>query len=156
MEVFLHKIKTTSPEQTKNFAKKIGKILTNGDIIILEGELGCGKTIFAKGIGEFYKVKKKVKSPSFSILNIYPAKKYFIYHFDFFRINNKEEQLNIFLEHYPKDGIFVAEWGEKIKNEFEQYLALKFIKLKNVNHREMFFYSSQKSKWKEKLRKILC
>lgn len=121
--------KSSSSLQTKNFAKKIAKHLKNGDVIILSGSLGTGKTTFTKGIVSCFNKNKIAKSPSFTLTNIYKTFVATIYHFDFYRINNIDEQLAIFYEEYQKDGIFIIEWGEKIKEKVkEDFLLIKIQK----------------------------
>ena len=86
------------------FSKKIAGISRKGDWFFLKGDLGAGKTTFAKSyIQSLFELNKtdlpiNIKSPSFPIVISYPLKNYTIYHYDFFRLNNKEElkEIDIF------------------------------------------------------------
>lgn len=161
------KYQSSSPLQTKNFAKKIAKHLKNGDLIILSGNLGVGKTTFAKGIVAYFNKHKNVKSPSFTLTNIYKTKTLDIYHFDFYRIENINEQLNLFYEAYQKEGIFIIEWGEKIREKIKEdywYIKIKSTKLEARNEKKSLLSEKQertiniwakiKSKWEKEFAKL--
>jgi tRNA threonylcarbamoyladenosine biosynthesis protein TsaE len=106
---------------TKEFSDKIKE----GDIIILNGNLGTGKTFFIKHLLKTFKVYN-VNSPSFAIVNEYRGTKK-IYHFDFYRINKIEELFDIGFNDYlnDKDAIIFIEWG----NLFEEILPEKRIEI---------------------------
>ena len=93
----------------------IPKIVNN--IICLEGKMGSGKTTFIKSICNNLKVVDKISSPTFSIINEYKTvNENFIYHFDFYRIKNKEEALNLGIEEYfYSSNLCLIEWGSKIE-----------------------------------------
>ncbi len=106
---------SNSEEETKNIAKKLAKSLLPGDVVILIGELGSGKTTFAKGICEFFGISEnEVSSPSFSLLNIYESEKAKVYHFDFYRIDNLDYvDTESFLEFlYDEKAIKIVEWNK--------------------------------------------
>ena len=100
-----------SLDELKDVAFELSKCLKEGDLVVLNGELGCGKTTLVKLICEFYKVEDVV-SPSFSIVNEYNALKR-IYHFDFYRLKRIEELFDIGFEDYmnESDVISFIEWG---------------------------------------------
>ena len=93
----------------------IPKIENN--IICLEGKMGSGKTTFIKSICNNLNVLDKISSPTFSIINEYKTvNENFIYHFDFYRIKNKEEALNLGIEEYfYSSNLCLIEWGYKIE-----------------------------------------
>lgn len=104
-------------DDTIRFAYDLAKISKPGDIYCLEGELGVGKTVIAKGIGKFFNVEEEITSPTFTILKSYDTndkdiKK--IHHFDLYRIKNIDELLNIGFEEYIYDNnsIVIIEWPE--------------------------------------------
>ncbi len=100
-----------SKEETRKFAHEFIKLINEGDVIVLNGDLGVGKTFFVTRICECYNIKK-TSSPSFAIVNIYEGSKK-IYHFDFFRIKREEELYDIGFEEYLTDpeAIIFIEWG---------------------------------------------
>ncbi len=116
------------------FTRKIGiifsKILRGGDMLLLTGELGAGKTTFISGIAEGLGIKGNLSSPSFTIINLYDigSRKKFI-HADFYRLDNSDEMLNTGIEDYLYNNRNIAciEWGDKIKGFLgSNYLEVKF------------------------------
>ena len=106
------KIKTKSPEETEKVGEEFGKRLKLGDIVLVIGELGAGKSIFIRGIAKGLKVKEIVKSPSFVILQEFEGK-YPFYHVDLYRVNTQDtNELGIF--ELMDKGIVCIEWGERI------------------------------------------
>jgi len=105
-----------SEEETQRIGKEISKRLKNGDVVGLYGELGSGKTVFAKGIAEGLKAKVQVKSPSFTIVNEYRGE-YTIYHIDLYRIDREDDFLKLgFDDYFYTNGICVIEWADKISD----------------------------------------
>ncbi|MBI4651005.1 tRNA (adenosine(37)-N6)-threonylcarbamoyltransferase complex ATPase subunit type 1 TsaE [Candidatus Desantisbacteria bacterium] len=106
---------TKSAEETQEIAKKLAVELISGDIVLLYGELGAGKTCFVKGMAQGLKIDpEKVTSPTFIILHEYMGKLSF-YHFDFYRMKSMEEIENIgFFDYIEASGITVIEWPEKV------------------------------------------
>ena len=107
-----YSLKIFSEEETKNIALDFSKDLRNGDVVILNGDLGSGKTFFVKEIGKFFGINN-VSSPTFAIVNEYSGKTK-IYHFDFYRIQKSEELFNIGFNDYLNDSeaVMFIEWGE--------------------------------------------
>ena len=90
------------------------------EIVLLSGELGAGKTIFAKGIAAGLGMKNcaQVCSPSFTIMNIYQAR-FPIFHFDLYRLEKSPDILDLGWEDYLDRGVVVVEWGERIPFDLE-------------------------------------
>ena len=103
-----------SPEETRALGEKLAARLAPGDVVILEGELGAGKSELARGIARGLGVTDTVTSPSFTILNVYESGRCPLYHFDWYRLESAEELFELGLEEYlGGDGIAVVEWAEK-------------------------------------------
>ncbi len=84
-----------------------------GDVFSLNGDLGSGKTEFVRGFVEALASGADVRSPTFSIVNTYPAPDFPIHHFDFYRIEDVREFASIGLDEYINgDGVCLIEWGE--------------------------------------------
>ncbi|MFZ1518003.1 MAG: tRNA (adenosine(37)-N6)-threonylcarbamoyltransferase complex ATPase subunit type 1 TsaE [Ignavibacteriaceae bacterium] len=100
-----------SEEETKLIAFEFSGLISNGMVIILNGDLGVGKTFFIKRVLEKFNVTN-VNSPTFAIVNEYEGNKKF-YHFDFYRINSVKELIDIGTEDYfsELDSIILIEWG---------------------------------------------
>ncbi|MDI6786533.1 MAG: tRNA (adenosine(37)-N6)-threonylcarbamoyltransferase complex ATPase subunit type 1 TsaE [bacterium] len=135
------KIITKSTQETKNIGKKLSKFLKIGDILILVGDLGSGKTTFVQGIAKGLQINNRVYSPSFTIINEYP-KKIPLYHIDLYRLDKIEEILSVGIEEYLwGNGIAIIEWGEKIKELIDSYMEINFCFIKeNIRSLEFFLY----------------
>lgn len=106
---------TKSEEETFRLARKMAHKFKGKEVVLLTGELGAGKTIFAKGIAAGLGMRKHrlVCSPSFTILNIYEGR-FPIYHFDLYRLENDADILDLGWEDYLDRGVVIVEWGERI------------------------------------------
>ena len=125
-------MKLNSIEDTFDLSKKIGKLLSNGDVIFLYGEIGVGKTTFVRGLINNLEVEKgmvesQILSPTFNIVFDYEIKKLKIMHYDLYRLKNSTgiNELGIFAE--IEDHIILIEWPELIekkpKNRIEMFFG---------------------------------
>lgn len=114
---------TSSTEETMRFAEKIGKTVQPGTVIVLEGDLGAGKTTFTKGLALGLGITRVVNSPTFTIIKEYHGR-IPLYHMDVYRLENSEEDLG-FDEYFEGDGVTVVEWASKIQEQ----LPLHYIEL---------------------------
>ena len=105
-------------KQTINIASKFAKSIKAPCIILLEGDLGAGKTHFVKGFAKGLGSKMLVTSPTFTLLNVYDDGKYPIYHFDMYRLSSKEEGEELGFNEYfdlkTLDGVVLVEWPEQV------------------------------------------
>lgn len=106
---------TFSAEQTAEYAKKLAEHSRAGDIYTLDGDLGAGKTVFAKGFAEALGIIDTVNSPTFLILQEYRGGRMPLYHFDAYRIEDSEELREIGFDDYiDGDGVCLIEWASRI------------------------------------------
>ncbi len=113
--------------QTKLFAMNLASILKKGDVIVLSGNLGAGKTKFVEGILMHYGMSEQISSPTFTIVNEYHNDKIDIYHFDLYRLQDIYEFENIGGEEYFEKGICIFEWGELIEDILpNDYIKITF------------------------------
>lgn len=111
------KVATASPEETFAVARALGQRHPEGGIFYLEGDLGAGKTIFAKGLAAAYGVDPEdVVSPTFALVNRYSSGKRTVYHVDLYRIENDRELAELGLEEIEGEPglVIVVEWAEKL------------------------------------------
>jgi tRNA threonylcarbamoyladenosine biosynthesis protein TsaE len=102
------------PSETFAFARQLAAGLQTGDVIGLSGELGAGKTHFVKGLADGLGYMAEVTSPTFTLIHEYFGGLMPLYHFDFFRLENEEEVLQLDFEEYLHgDGVCVIEWADK-------------------------------------------
>lgn len=107
--------KSDSEKETCEIAEKVAKGLTGGEIIILEGELGAGKTTFTKGLAKGLGITEEITSPTFVMMKEYEGKLK-LNHFDLYRIKEQEELEELgFEELFYDESVCVIEWN-KFKN----------------------------------------
>ncbi len=116
---------SNSEEDTINLGKKIASQLKKGDIIILSGDLGSGKTKLTEGVLSYFGLQNEISSPTFTIVNEYDTENLKIYHFDLYRLADIDEFFAIGGEEYFEKGASIIEWGELL----EDYLPDKYLKL---------------------------
>lgn len=128
---------SNSENDTKEFAKKFASNLKNGDIIVLSGDLGSGKTKFTEGILSYFGLEDEISSPTFTIVNEYHKNDTSIYHFDVYRLEDASEFYAIGGDEYFEKGICVIEWGELINDALpKKYIKIDFTRdLNNENSR---------------------
>lgn len=117
-------------EETQKIAMKFAESLKVGDIILLSGDLGAGKTQFTKGIAKGLGIDDLVPSPTFTIMNSFGGR---LFHFDLYRLNSFEELLSIGAEEFLySDGISVLEWPECVGVEnFPNYAIM--VKIEKID-----------------------
>ena len=107
-------------EETMNFASNFASKLNVGDVVVLSGELGAGKTKFTEGFLKYFGLDNEISSPTFSIVNEYKKDDLNIYHFDVYRLEDVDEFYAIGGEEYFSSGICIIEWGEIIEDALPQ------------------------------------
>ena len=109
---------TRSQEETIAFGERLGALLCEGDVLVLTGDLGAGKTQLTKGIAAALGVTADVTSPTFTIQMVYPGRDLDLNHFDLYRIERADqlEDTGLF-DVLGADGVCVIEWGEQFADE---------------------------------------
>ena len=107
-----------SVEQTKQIAYDLAQTFVGGETLLLEGDLGAGKTHFAKGLAEGLGIADTVTSPTFTLHNVYEGGRLTFNHFDFYRVDDPEEVEMLGLCEYfsTPDGVAAIEWSANVKN----------------------------------------
>jgi tRNA threonylcarbamoyladenosine biosynthesis protein TsaE len=113
------KILTSSAAETIAAATELARGFKGDEVVFLVGELGAGKTVFAKGIAAGLGLNNihRVCSPTFTIMNVYPARVP-IYHFDLYRLGKAAEIRDLGFEDYVGEGVVIVEWAERMADAF--------------------------------------
>ena len=132
-------LKSTSLNQLSSIASQILSYAAGTRIFLFYGEMGAGKTTLIKSMCEQLDVKEPVTSPTFSIVNEYAGKNQKIFHFDFYRLKNQTEALDMgYEEYFYSDAYCFIEWPDKIPDLLpNDYLSVG-IKVTGDNSREIF------------------
>lgn len=130
----MKEIITYSEEETKQIAKSIAEKMNRTGVIVLNGELGAGKTKFTEGFLSYFGLEKEISSPTFTIVNEYKNNEITINHFDVYRLSDIDEFYAIGGEEYFTNGISIIEWGEII----EEALPKHYIKIEIKKDEENF------------------
>ena len=129
---------SNSEEETKQIGKKFAENLKKGDVVVLTGELGAGKTKFTEGVLQYFGLEDEISSPTFTIVNEYANSNVIIYHFDVYRLEDEDEFYAIGGEEYFEKGICLIEWGELIENALpNQYIKIEFKRIFEEDRREI-------------------
>ena len=147
-------MKISSIPDLQKITNRIKKILLPGDVIFLYGQIGVGKTTFARSLINNYENEKKLKksevlSPTFNIMFEYDIKDFTIEHYDLYRLKNEKEIKNIGLFANLKQNITIVEWPELIKNKPINRIDLFFEYTKDMNERTLTIKTSGRLKVNE-------
>jgi tRNA threonylcarbamoyladenosine biosynthesis protein TsaE len=108
---------SNSPDETQAFGRQFAGTVKSGDVIALTGDLGSGKTQFVKGLASALGVTTTVTSPTFMLIQEYSGGRLPIYHFDFFRIEDRSSAERLGLDDYFfVDGVSVIEWADRFRD----------------------------------------
>ncbi len=127
---------SNSPAETEKFGCQFAKKLSAGSILALKGELGSGKTQFVKGLAAGVGSNAAVTSPTFTIVHEYSGGRWPIYHFDFFRIEDRQSAVRLGLDDYFfDDGVSVIEWADRFPNLIPESAQWVSFEMKSENER---------------------
>lgn len=124
--------------QTIALAKTLAPLLTAGDVLVLNGDLGAGKTTFTKGLAAGLGIQQVIKSPTFTIIREYQGGRLPLYHMDIYRLEEGgAEELGL-EEYFAGDGVSVVEWAQFIADELPaDYLDLTFTRTDREEERRL-------------------
>ena len=107
---------TRTPGETRRIGARLGRLLQVGEVLLLQGELGSGKTTLTQGIGEGLEVREPVKSSSFVLMNEYRGR-LTLYHADLYRLDDPAQVAELALEEVAAPGVLAVEWPERAWEE---------------------------------------
>ena len=124
-----------SQKQTEKIAIEYAKTLSGGDVVLLQGEMGAGKTAFTKGIAKGLNIKDEITSPTYAYMNDYDG---VLYHYDCYRLSSGEDAEALGLtDYFYQDGICVIEWSDNIKSVLPKNCKVVTINKLGKNLREI-------------------
>lgn len=113
-------LRSHSPNETKRIGASLGRYVEPGDVLLLCGDLGAGKTCLTQGIAKGLGVKGYVRSPTFVLVSIHQGQLP-LYHIDIYRLDHVAEVIDLGIEEYlAGDGVSVIEWADKVLEIFPQ------------------------------------
>ncbi len=126
---------TEKYEDTILVAEAFAKTLNKGDVVVLKGEMGAGKTIFTKGIAKALGIKDEVTSPTYAYMNDYDGK---LYHYDCYRLSGGDDAEALGLtDYFYGNGICVIEWAENIADVLPDNVKVVKIEKLSENKRKI-------------------
>jgi tRNA threonylcarbamoyladenosine biosynthesis protein TsaE len=119
-------VRTTSLAHTHAVAAAIARLSLSGDVLVLAGEMGAGKTAFAQGFGAALGIDEPITSPTFNLVHSYPAGRITLHHADVYRLTTQNEVADLALGELAEDrGIVLVEWGDVVANALGDHLAIR-------------------------------
>lgn len=129
-------ITVTDAQQTIRVGEQLASLLKPQDVLLLDGDLGAGKTTFTKGVAQGLGIHRRVKSPTFTLVHEYHDGRLPLYHMDVYRLEDADPGDLGIAEYFDGDGVSVVEWSQFIKDELPPtYLIIHFIKDENDDSR---------------------
>ena len=121
-----------SAEETFNIAFDYAKTLERNDVVLLEGEMGAGKTVFAKGVALGLGITDEITSPTYAYMNDYGGK---LFHYDCYRLSGGEQALALGLtDYFDAGGVCLIEWSENIASVLPE--KTKTVKIEIIGETE--------------------
>ena len=118
---------TADPESTRRLASHLARHLVDGDLVVLSGDLGAGKTCFTQGLGRGLGVDDRITSPTFTLANEYQGRLP-LHHLDVYRLDGVDDALDLDLPELLERGVTVVEWGERIRPMLpEDHLLIRLL-----------------------------
>ena len=134
------KVLMNSREETISLGTRIGRKLQAGDVLVLDGDLGAGKTTFTKGLAVGLDIPDLIKSPTFTIIREYHDGRLPLYHMDAYRLENGGAEDLGLEEYFDSDGVSVVEWAQFVEDELPaDFLAIHFRRTDDDNKRVLIF-----------------
>lgn len=120
------RVTTKSADDTRELAAQLSSVARAGDVVLLSGELGAGKTTFTQGFGAGLDVAGPITSPTFTLMQIYPGRLKLV-HVDVYRLEHLQEVIDLGLPELLDDAVALVEWGEAAAPALpSEFLRIRF------------------------------
>lgn len=118
-------LRSNSPDATRDIAAVVARLARSGDVVVLAGAMGAGKTAFAQGFGAALGVIEPITSPTFNLVHSHSAGKLMLHHADVYRLGTNHEVADLaFAELAEADGVLLVEWGDVIAASLGEHLIV--------------------------------
>ncbi|WP_346703601.1 tRNA (adenosine(37)-N6)-threonylcarbamoyltransferase complex ATPase subunit type 1 TsaE [Ligilactobacillus agilis] len=149
------RIVATNPDQTQTVGKKLAALLQPGDLILLAGDLGAGKTTFTKGLALGLGIKRNIKSPTFTLIREYKEGRLPLYHMDVYRLEDGGAEDLGLEEYFNGDGVSVVEWASFIPEELPtEYLEIRLNKDETDDNKRYIDFNAQGKHYEKLVAKL--
>ncbi|MDN5574402.1 MAG: tRNA (adenosine(37)-N6)-threonylcarbamoyltransferase complex ATPase subunit type 1 TsaE [Pediococcus sp.] len=146
----MFKVKTNDAEQTEKIGAQLAPILEPNDVLLLDGDLGAGKTTFTKGLAKGLGIKRYVKSPTFTIIHEYHEGRMPLYHMDVYRLEDGGGDDLGWDEYFFGGGVSVIEWSQYIRDYLpDDYLKLKIARNDDDDDQRILTFEPQGQHYEE-------
>ncbi|MDT2012674.1 tRNA (adenosine(37)-N6)-threonylcarbamoyltransferase complex ATPase subunit type 1 TsaE [Carnobacterium divergens] len=127
--------------ETKEIAKSLADFLKEGSVLLLEGNLGAGKTTFTKGIAEGLGIKEVIKSPTYTLIREYQSGRLPLYHMDVYRLEEVGGDELGLEEYFQGEGVSIVEWATFIPEDLpKEFLKIKLVPMgEDFSERDLVF-----------------
>lgn len=142
-------------QETQALGRRLGKLLSAGDMICMNGDLGAGKTAFVQAVAEGIGVAEDVTSPTYTIINEYEGPVP-VYHFDVYRILELEEMYDIgYEEYFFGEGICLVEWADQVRELLpDERLWIEITRVDE--HRRRFVFEPSGDRYEKLLKELVA
>jgi len=142
-------LRSTSPADTHAIAAVIAGVTRAGDIIVLAGDMGAGKTAFAQGFGAAMGVTDHMTSPTYNLVHSHPtAGRLVLHHADLYRLSTQHEVADLaFAELAESGGVIIVEWGDVVASSFGDHLLVSIEPVEDADDERLLRVQASGRSW---------
>ncbi|NVY97082.1 tRNA (adenosine(37)-N6)-threonylcarbamoyltransferase complex ATPase subunit type 1 TsaE [Lactobacillus sp. DCY120] len=143
-------LRTENATQTVAWGKKLGHLLQAQDLLLLDGDLGAGKTTFTQGLAQGLGITRPIKSPTFTLIREYQMGRIPLYHMDMYRLEDSSPEELGLSEYFAGDGVVVMEWSQFVADFLPaQYLRIQITRLAQADEQRQLTFQAQGQRYQE-------
>jgi tRNA threonylcarbamoyladenosine biosynthesis protein TsaE len=149
-------LRSTSPADTQAIAAVIAGVARSGDIVVLAGDMGAGKTAFAQGFGAAMGVTDHMTSPTYNLVHSHPtAGRLVLHHADLYRLSTQHEVADLaFAELAESGGVIIVEWGDVVASSFGDHLLVSIESVAEADDERRLHVQALGRSWAGRLAEI--
>jgi tRNA threonylcarbamoyladenosine biosynthesis protein TsaE len=149
-------LRSTSPADTQAIAAVIAGVARSGDIVVLAGDMGAGKTAFAQGFGAAMGVTDHMTSPTYNLVHSHPtAGRLVLHHADLYRLSTQHEVADLaFAELAESGGVIIVEWGDVVASSFGDHLLVSIESVAEADDERLLHVQALGRSWAGRLAEI--